>query len=142
MAHVSLEHLREIYAEHYHSFMALPLYIATFCLHQTSLLVDDRISLLNYAVNSTEFEEVSNDSIILKLKRSFEKFYFRVSFIFQNSTGIIVEEDLVTWQRVTLAKDGLAVFAWLFVALDPREDMLLTHLTFMEKYADITNVSK
>lgn len=35
-----------------------------------------------------------------------------------------------------MSKDLFAVLAWLFVALGTRDDMLLTHLEAMEKYAN------
>ncbi|XP_043289510.1 transmembrane protein 237 homolog [Venturia canescens] len=115
LAQLNIEHYREIYSEHSRSLLAVPLYIATFCLHQTSLLVDDNISLIGYHRNKTENEN--------------------------NSTNVITDEHLSTWQKVTVAKDSMAVLAWLFVVLGPREDMLLAHLKSMEKYIEMTKNS-
>lgn len=44
-------------------------------------------------------------------------------------------EELEGWQKITMSKDLLAVFAWLFIALGTRDDMLLMHLESMEQYA-------
>jgi len=44
-------------------------------------------------------------------------------------------KELSNWQKITISKDLLAVFAWLFVALGTRDNMLLMHLESMEKYA-------
>ncbi|XP_020288186.1 uncharacterized protein LOC109856881 isoform X2 [Pseudomyrmex gracilis] len=41
-----------------------------------------------------------------------------------------------TWQRITMSKDILAVFAWLFVTLGTGDNMLLTHLESMDNYAN------
>jgi hypothetical protein len=43
--------------------------------------------------------------------------------------------ELSNWQKITISKDLLAVFAWLFIALGTRDNMLLMHLESMEKYA-------
>jgi len=44
-------------------------------------------------------------------------------------------KELSNWQKIMISKDLLAVFAWLFVALGTRDNMLLMHLESMEKYA-------
>jgi len=44
-------------------------------------------------------------------------------------------KELSNWQKTTISKDLMAVFAWFFIALGTRDNMLLTHLEAMEKYA-------
>jgi hypothetical protein len=58
--------------------------------------------------------------------------------IFQNTSQETFLEELNGWQKVTISKDLLAVFAWLFVALGTRDNMLLTHLESMVQYASNT----
>lgn len=55
--------------------------------------------------------------------------------ILQNTTQETLLEELQGWQKITMSKDLLAVFAWLFVALGTRDNMLLMHLESMEQYA-------
>jgi len=55
--------------------------------------------------------------------------------IFQNTAQETLLEELQGWQKITMSKDLLAVFAWLFVALGTRDDMLLMHLESMKQYA-------
>ena len=136
LAHLDLLHLRQIYIDYSHSFLAVPLYIATFCLHCTSILIDDKISLIRYTGNTTELESVR--LIINNLRKSnFAVAEYNQNHInFQNCTVIITEEEFDIWHKVTITKDGLAILAWLFIALGPREDLFLTHLKDMEKYSD------
>jgi len=55
--------------------------------------------------------------------------------IFQNTAQETFLEELNGWQKITISKDLLAVFAWLFVALGTRDNMLLMHLESMVQYA-------
>lgn len=110
LARLDMDHLREIYTDHAKTALAIPLYLITFGLHQASSKIDDQLALVHYCNNdeSTRF----NSTI---------------------STNLL--EELNGWQKITLSKDLLAVFAWLFVALGTRDNMLLLHLKSMEKYA-------
>lgn len=49
---------------------------------------------------------------------------------------IITNEELFSWRTITLTKDSLVVVAWIFMALGPQDDMLLSHLQAMERYTD------
>lgn len=44
--------------------------------------------------------------------------------------------ELKTWQRMTMAKDVLAVLSWVFVSVGNRKDMLLSHLEETSKYSE------
>lgn len=55
--------------------------------------------------------------------------------IFQDTVLEIFLEELRGWQQITMSKDLLAIFAWVFVSLGTRDNMLLMHLESMEKYA-------
>ncbi|XP_032683010.1 uncharacterized protein LOC116849708 [Odontomachus brunneus] len=105
------DHLREIYTDHARSVIAIPLYLATFSLHQASSRVDDQLALTHYCnINET---------------------------IWLNTTTLeIFLNELDGWQKIMLSKDILAVLAWLFAALGTHDDMLLMHLKSMEKYAN------
>ena len=50
--------------------------------------------------------------------------------------------DLNSWQKMTLSKDILAVFAWLFVSLGTKDDAFLIHLQSMEKYTNDVNSAR
>ncbi|XP_051165823.1 uncharacterized protein LOC127284441 [Leptopilina boulardi] len=116
LANLDVEHLREIYMNEAKSAVAIPLYLITFCLHQVSLRVDDKLSLIYYNASSISITETT----------------------FKNESSIQVPlNEMTTWQRMTLSKDVLAVLAWFFVSLGTRDDMLLIHLETMEKYAEI-----
>ncbi|XP_012227236.1 arginine/serine-rich coiled-coil protein 2 [Linepithema humile] len=110
LARFDMDHLREIYMDHAKTAIAVPLYLVTFALHQTSSKTDNLLALTHYRnVNATMWTN--------------------------NTTQETFSEELKIWQKVTMSKDLLAVFAWLFVALGTRDDMLLMHLESMEKYA-------
>ncbi|XP_033211851.1 uncharacterized protein LOC117169540 [Belonocnema kinseyi] len=115
LAHLDGDNLREIYINEAKSAVAIPLYLITFCLHQVSLRVDDKLSLIYYnasdsGINETALKSFTNVEVPL--------------------------DEMMTWQRMTLSKDVLAVLAWLFVSLGTRDDMLLVHIETMEKYAE------
>lgn len=59
LAHFKYEHFREIYSSHAKAILAIPLYIAVFCLHQSTMKFDDKLSLLNYKTNETMLLNVS-----------------------------------------------------------------------------------
>ncbi|XP_043484703.1 uncharacterized protein LOC122512736 isoform X1 [Leptopilina heterotoma] len=118
IAHLDGEHLRKIYMNEAKSAAAILFYLITFCLHQVSLRVDDKLSLIYYNGSSNSITETT----------------------FKNESGIQIPlNEMTTWQRMTLSKDVLAVLAWFFVCLGTRDDMLLMHLETMEKYAEILN---
>ena len=48
LAHIGLDHLRAIFKHHLKSILAIPLYLAAFSLHQVTLKVDDKLTLLHY----------------------------------------------------------------------------------------------
>ncbi|XP_011638895.2 uncharacterized protein LOC105428334 [Pogonomyrmex barbatus] len=110
LARLDMDHLREICTGHAKTSIAISLYLATFGLHQASLKVEDQLALLHYHdINET-----------LRSNNTMQE-----TFI----------EELNSWQKITISKDLLAVFAWLFVALGTRDNMLLTHLESMVQYA-------
>ncbi|XP_011306786.1 uncharacterized protein [Fopius arisanus] len=111
LARMEWDHFREIYINHCKPFLAIPLYITVFCLHQVTLKFDDKLTLLHY--------RMSNDTGMVE----------------ENSTVIITSDELITWKTIILAKDALAVVAWIFIALGPQKDMLLVHLQALQKYA-------
>ncbi|XP_014469192.1 PREDICTED: uncharacterized protein LOC106741572 [Dinoponera quadriceps] len=116
LTRLDTDHLREIYTDHARSAIAVPLYLVTFGLHQASSRTDDRLAVARYCdINET---------------------------IWSNSTTLeTFLDELDGWQKVTLSKNLLAVFAWFFVALGTRDNMLLMHLESMEKYASDTQSS-
>ncbi|XP_028048153.1 uncharacterized protein LOC105833765 isoform X1 [Monomorium pharaonis] len=105
LARLDMDHLHEIYTDHSKTAIAIPLYLVTFGLHQASLKINDEIALIHY---------------------------HRINETWSNETFL---EELNGWQKVTISKDLLAVFAWLFVVLGTRDNMLLTHLESMVQYA-------
>ncbi|XP_063991490.1 uncharacterized protein LOC135169964 [Diachasmimorpha longicaudata] len=111
LARLEWDHFREIYMYHCKPFLAIPLYITVFCLHQVTLKFDDKLTLLHY--------RESNET----------------GMVDGNSTVTITSEELITWKTLTVTKNGLAVVAWLFIALGPQKDMLLVHLQALQKYA-------
>ncbi|XP_015118369.1 uncharacterized protein LOC107042018 [Diachasma alloeum] len=111
LARLEWDHFREIYMYHCKSFLAIPLYITVFCLHQVTLKFDDKLTLLHY--------QESNET----------------GMVDGNSTVTITSGELNTWKTITVTKNGLAVLAWLFIALGPQKDMLLVHLQALQKYA-------
>ncbi|XP_011161739.2 uncharacterized protein LOC105197188 isoform X2 [Solenopsis invicta] len=109
LARLDMDHLREIYTDHAKTAIAIPLYLVTFGLHQASLKMNDQIALAHYySINKTWSNNTSQETFL---------------------------EELNGWQKITISKDLLAVFAWLFVALGTRDNMLLTHLESMVQYA-------
>ncbi|XP_060817691.1 uncharacterized protein LOC132908079 [Bombus pascuorum] len=111
LARFDVEHLRELYFDYNKAVIAVPLYLVVFCLHQIGAGTDDQLNLIHYYnSNHTVWENVSNVQSLL--------------------------DDLNSWQRISMSKDLLAVFAWLFVSLGTKDDSFLTYLQSMEKYAD------
>ncbi|EZA50621.1 hypothetical protein X777_10972 [Ooceraea biroi] len=110
LVRLDMDHLREIYADHAKTALSIPLYLVTFGLHQVSSKIDDQLALAHYYNNNET--TWSNNTMS-------ENFF----------------DELNGWQKITTTKDLLAVFAWLFVALGTRDNMLLMHLESMEKYA-------
>ncbi|XP_011707602.1 PREDICTED: uncharacterized protein LOC105462595 [Wasmannia auropunctata] len=109
LARLDTDHLREIYTDHAKTAIAIPLYLITFGLHHASSKVDDQLALIHYrGINETWSNNTMQETFL---------------------------EELNGWQKVTISKDLLAVFAWLFVALGTRDNMLLTHLEAMVQYA-------
>ncbi|KAL6441644.1 hypothetical protein ACFW04_003639 [Cataglyphis niger] len=110
LARLDMDHLREINMDHAKTAIAIPLYLLTFSFHQASLKIDDQLALMHYRnINDTMWSNNTMQETLL--------------------------EELQGWQKITMSKDLLAVFAWLFVALGTRDNMLLTHLESMEQYA-------
>ncbi|XP_017766365.1 PREDICTED: TRAF3-interacting protein 1-like [Eufriesea mexicana] len=118
LARFDMEHLRELYFDYNRAVIAVPLYLIVFCLHQVGAGTDNHINLIHYY----NF----NDSIC------------------QNDTNVqSLLDDLNSWQKITMSKDLLAVFAWLFVSLGTKDDSFLMYLQSMEKYAsDIESSSR
>lgn len=60
----------------------------------------------------------------------------KLSLITYNNETIynITQNDVRTWNHLSLWRTILSFTAWLFVGLGPPEDMLYTHLKNMEKY--------
>nr|XP_033187726.1 uncharacterized protein LOC117155644 [Bombus vancouverensis nearcticus] len=111
LARFDVEHLRELYFDHNKAIIAVPLYLVVFCLHQIGAETDDQLNLIHYYnSNHTVWQNVTNVQSLL--------------------------DDLNSWQRISMSKDLLAVFAWLFVSLGTKDDSFLTYLQSMEKYAD------
>ncbi|XP_068971472.1 transmembrane protein 237-like isoform X2 [Bombus flavifrons] len=111
LARFDVEHLRELYFDYNKAMIAVPLYLVVFCLHQIGAGTDDQLNLIHYYnSNHTVWQNVTNVQSLL--------------------------DDLNSWQRISMSKDLLAVFAWLFVSLGTKDDSFLTYLQSMEKYAD------
>ncbi|XP_020288187.1 uncharacterized protein LOC109856881 isoform X3 [Pseudomyrmex gracilis] len=111
LARLDAEHLREIYTDYAKTAITIPLYLITFGLHQATAKTDDRLLLsLYHCGNDTMRSNTTTENAVL--------------------------ENLQTWQRITMSKDILAVFAWLFVTLGTGDNMLLTHLESMDNYAN------
>ncbi|KYN00665.1 PREDICTED: uncharacterized protein LOC108775679 [Cyphomyrmex costatus] len=109
LARLDTEHLREIYTDHAKTAIAVPLYLVTFGLHQASSKMDDQLALIHYqSINETWSNNTTQETFL---------------------------EELNGWQKITITKDLLAIFAWLFVALGTRDNMLLTYLESMVQYA-------
>ncbi|XP_076236004.1 uncharacterized protein LOC143180275 [Calliopsis andreniformis] len=117
LARLNVEHLREIYLDYNKSIFAVPLYLIIFCLHQVCLNTDNQLSLVHYySLNDSLWENATNVHTFL--------------------------DDLNAWQKMSMSKDILAVFAWLFVSLGTKDDAFLIHLQTMKKYADETSPSR
>ncbi|XP_043600816.1 uncharacterized protein LOC122575636 isoform X1 [Bombus pyrosoma] len=111
LARFDVEHLRELYFDYNKAMIAVPLYLVVFCLHQIGAGTADQLNLIHYYnSNHTVWQNVTNVQSLL--------------------------DDLNSWQRISMSKDLLAVFAWLFVSLGTKDDSFLTYLQSMEKYAD------
>nr|XP_003700946.1 PREDICTED: uncharacterized protein LOC100878767 [Megachile rotundata] len=111
LARFDMEHLREIYLDYSKAVIAVPLYLITFCLHQVCAKTDNQLSLARYYN--------SNDSL------------------WENVTDIqTILDDLNSWHKISMSKDMLAVFSWLFVSLGTKDDAFLIYLLSMEKYAN------
>ncbi|XP_006620032.1 uncharacterized protein LOC102681743 isoform X2 [Apis dorsata] len=109
LARFDIEHLRELYFDYNKAIIAVPLYLTIFCLHQICAEIDNKLSSIHYYN--------SNISIL------------------QNITNIqSLLDELNNWQKISISKDVLAMFAWLFVALGTRDDSFLIYLQSMKKY--------
>ncbi|XP_076619453.1 uncharacterized protein LOC143340924 [Colletes latitarsis] len=117
LARFDVYHLREIYCEYNRAVLAVPLYLIVFCLHQISSRTDNRLASVHYyGVNDSLWENATSMQSIV--------------------------DDLISWQRISMSKDILAVFAWLFVSLGTKDDAFLVHLRSMEKYANDAEASQ
>ncbi|CAL7936859.1 unnamed protein product [Xylocopa violacea] len=116
LARFDVEHLRELYLDYNRAVIAVPLYLIVFCLHQVSAGTDNRLSLMHYGSNNSVFENVTNVQSLV--------------------------DDLSSWQKITMSKDLLAVFAWLFVSLGTKSDSFLMYLRSMERYANDVESSR
>ncbi|XP_076676254.1 uncharacterized protein LOC143373174 isoform X2 [Andrena cerasifolii] len=117
LARFDTEHLREIYFDYNKAVIAIPLYLVAFCLHEACSNTDNRLALVHYCN--------LNDSL------------------WENATEVqTLLNDLNSWQKMTLSKDILAVFAWLFVSMGTKDDAFLIHLQSMEKYTHDVNSAR
>ncbi|XP_076760233.1 uncharacterized protein LOC143428872 [Xylocopa sonorina] len=116
LARFDVEHLRELYLDYNRAVIAVPLYLIVFCLHQVSAGADYRLGLIHYSSNDSILENVTNVQSLV--------------------------DDLSSWQKITMSKDLLAVFAWLFVSLGTKNDSFLMYLQSMEKYANDVESSR
>lgn len=111
MARFDIEHLRELYFDYNKAIIAVPLYLTIFCLHQVCAEIDNKLSLIHYYnSNNISMQNVTNIQSLL--------------------------DELNNWQKISISKDVLAMFAWLFVALGTRDDSFLIYLQSMKKYAN------
>ncbi|KOC66898.1 Transmembrane protein 237 [Habropoda laboriosa] len=115
LARFDIEHLRELYFDYNRAMIAVPLYLVVFCLHQASARTDNHLNMVHY----TNF----NDST------------------WENVTKILFD-DLNSWQKISMSKDLLAVFAWLFASFGTKDDAFLMYLQSMEKYANDVESSR
>ncbi|XP_012286063.1 uncharacterized protein LOC105702770 [Orussus abietinus] len=114
LAHMDLDHLREIYTDHSKSVLSIPLYIMAFVLHQVTLKVDNKLASISY--NETLQDNTTDQ--------------------------VITNGEFKSWQWMTICKDISAVLAWLFVSLNSQLDLFLLQLQSMEKYADNVSSSR
>ncbi|KOX70939.1 hypothetical protein WN51_03368 [Melipona quadrifasciata] len=111
LARFNVEHLRELYFDYNKAVIAVPLYLIVFCLHQVNAGTDNQLTLLHYySSNDSSWQNVTNVQSLL--------------------------DDLNSWQKISMSKDLLAIFAWLFVSLGTKDDSFLMYLQSMEKYAN------
>ncbi|KAK9295541.1 hypothetical protein QLX08_010178 [Tetragonisca angustula] len=111
LARFDVEHLRELYFDYNKAVIAVPLYLVVFCLHQVNAGTDNQLTLIHYYnSNDSAWQNVTNVQSLL--------------------------DDLNSWQKISMSKDLLAVFAWLFVSLGTKDDSFLMYLQSMEKYAN------
>ncbi|KAK1131043.1 hypothetical protein K0M31_017343 [Melipona bicolor] len=111
LARFDVEHLRELYFDYNKAVIAVPLYLIVFCLHQVNAGTDNQLTLLHYySSNDSSWQNVTNVQSLL--------------------------DDLNSWQKISMSKDLLAIFAWLFVSLGTKDDSFLMYLQSMEKYAN------
>ncbi|XP_016920300.1 uncharacterized protein LOC108002863 isoform X3 [Apis cerana] len=111
LARFDIEHLRELYFDYNKAIIAVPLYLAIFCLHQVCAEIDSKLSSIHYYnSNISMLQNVTNIQSLL--------------------------DELNNWQKISISKDILAMFAWLFLALGTRDDSFLIYLQSMKKYAN------
>ncbi|XP_078048659.1 uncharacterized protein LOC144476021 isoform X2 [Augochlora pura] len=109
LARFDVDHLREIYADYGRAVIAVPLYLAVFCLHQVSSKTDNLLASVHYYGSNYSF--------------------------WDNVTDVqAVIADLNSWQKISMSKDILAVLAWLFASLGTKDDSFLIHLQSIQKY--------
>ncbi|XP_076375739.1 uncharacterized protein LOC143258958 [Megalopta genalis] len=109
LARFDVDHLREIYVDYGRTVIAVPLYLAVFCLHQFSSKTDNLLASAHYYGSNYSFWDNVTDA-----------------------QAVIA--DLKSWQKMSMSKDILAVLAWLFVSLGTNDDSFLIHLQSMQKY--------
>ncbi|KAL2729110.1 uncharacterized protein V1477_016591 [Vespula maculifrons] len=113
LAGLDVDQLRNICKDYVGSTIAIPLYLATLCLHETFANVDDKLTLIHYQnFNNTSW----NDTMYMEE----------------------IFDGLTTWKKVNISKDLLAILGWFFVAIDIRQDTLLIHLESIERSAQTT----
>ncbi|XP_012346477.1 uncharacterized protein LOC105736451 isoform X2 [Apis florea] len=111
LARFDVEHLRELYFDYNKAIIAVPLYLVIFSLHQVCAEIDNKLSLIHYYnSNVSTLQNITNIQSLL--------------------------DELNNWQKISISKDILAMFAWLFVALGTRDDSFLIYLQSMKKYAN------
>ncbi|XP_015603493.1 uncharacterized protein LOC107271707 [Cephus cinctus] len=107
-AHLHGNHIREIYLNASGSVIAIPMYLTMLCLHQTTVQVDDKFSLIRYNITT----------------------------LTNNNGRQIFLEELGSWQALTMTKDILAFIAWICTCVGSRADLLLIQLETMQKSAN------
>ncbi|KAL7303365.1 hypothetical protein TKK_0004552 [Trichogramma kaykai] len=111
LAHFGRSHYRYIFNNFLKSIPSVPLYLAAFSIHQVTLEVDDKLTLIHY--NSSN----------------------QLMDTYNITNGYIDNQELEMWKTLTLSKDALVIFSWIFVSLDGEKDMLLSQLKNMNKHS-------
>ncbi|KAK2587086.1 hypothetical protein KPH14_002857 [Odynerus spinipes] len=109
IAHLKMNRLHNIRGDYIGSAIAIPLYVATLCLHETFANLDDRLALIHYRDFNGGLSNSNNTNM--------EDFL----------------NGLTIWQEINISKDLLATLAWFLVAVGTQDDALLMHLESMQE---------